>query len=149
MTTSTKTQKSTPAPAPAKRTAAKPKAETPAEAPAAKKATVPAKPAYRDVEGFAEALKSAKAAAKGNTDVTQALQLVTHLAWKTPGGNVGWAKGTTPNVVAYADDMAIPEGTSIPDALAAALAAADKGAADKPQKDALSVLTKVVKAHAA
>ena len=147
MTTSTKTQKSTPAPA--KRTAAKPKAETPAEAPAAKKATVPAKPAYRDVEGFSEALKSAKAAAKGNTDVTQALQLVTHLAWKTPGGNVGWAKGTTPNVVAYADDMAIPEGTSIPDALAAALAAADKGAADKPQKDALSVLTKVVKAHAA
>lgn len=148
MTTSTKTQKSTPAPA--KRTAAKPKAETPAEAPA-KESTpkVPAKPAYRDVEGFAEALKSAKAAAKGNTDVTQALQLVTHLAWKTPGGNVGWAKGTTPNVVAYADDMAIPEGTSIPDALAAALAAADKGAADKPQKDALAVLTKVVKAHAA
>jgi len=152
MTTTQNKAKSTPAPA--KRTRAKkeapakeaPASEEPTEAPAPK---APAKPTYREVEGFTEALKSAKGVAKGNTDLTQPLQLITHLAWKTPGGSVGWAKGTTPQVIAYADDSAIPEGTSIPDAMDAALSAADKAAGDKPQKDAVAVLSKVIKGHTA
>ena len=158
MTVSTKTQKSTSTPAPAKRpnrTAksaapkpeAKPAAEPKAEAKAEPKA--PAQPTYREAADFTPALKAAKAAAKGNVDLTQPLQLITHLAWKTPGGSVSWAKGTTPQVIAYADDIAVPEGTPIPDALAAALSIAEKAAADQPQKDALGVLSKVIKEHAA
>jgi hypothetical protein len=136
-----------------KKQAAK-KAATPAPAPAAKKAAPepapkaePAKSTYREVEDFTPALKAAKSLAKGNVDLTQPLQLITHLAWKTPGGAVGWAKGTTPQVIAYADDIAVPSGTPIPEAMAAALSAADKAATDKPQKDAVSVLAKVIKAH--
>jgi hypothetical protein len=136
-----------------KKQAAK-KAATPAPAPAAKKAAPepaakpePAKSTYREVEDFTPALKAAKSLAKGNVDLTQPLQLITHLAWKTPGGAVGWAKGTTPQVIAYADDIAVPSGTPIPEAMAAALSAADKAATDKPQKDAVSVLAKVIQAH--
>lgn len=151
MTTSTKTRstkKATPAPAkkstpaPAKKAAATPtpaKTETP---------SVPGKPTYREVEDFTPALKAAKSLAKGNVDLVQPLQLITHLAWKTPGGAVGWAKGTTANVVAYADDIAVPAGTPIPEAMEAALHAADKAATDKPQKDAVAVLARVIKAHA-
>lgn len=136
----TTTKKSTPAPA--KRTAPAKK-----EAAATKEPTAPAKPTYREVEEFGPALKAAKGVAKGNTDLVQALQLITHLGWKTPGGSVGWAKGTTANVVAYADDIAVPSGTPIPDAMDATLSAASKAATDKPQKDAVSVLAKVIKAH--
>jgi len=160
MTVSTKTQKSTSTPAPAKRpnrTAksaapkpeAKPAAEPKAKAEAKAEPKAPAQPTYREAADFTPALKAAKAAAKGNVDLTQPLQLITHLAWKTPGGSVSWAKGTTPQVIAYADDIAVPEGTPIPDALAAALSIAEKAAADQPQKDALGVLSKVIKEHAA
>ncbi len=139
MTTTTKKQAAkkaaTPAPAPKK------------AAPAPAKAEAPAKSTYREVEDFTPALKAAKSLAKGNVDLTQPLQLITHLAWKTPGGAVGWAKGTTPQVIAYADDIAVPSGTPIPEAMAAALSAADKAATDKPQKDAVAVLAKVIKAH--
>lgn len=152
MTTSTKARtaakKSTPAPA--KKSATPTPAKKTAETPAAKKTeapAAPAKPTYREVEDFTPALKAAKSLAKGNVDLMQPLQLITHLAWKTPGGSVGWAKGTTANVVAYADDIAVPAGTPIPDAMAAALSAADKAATDKPQKDAVAVLAKVVKSH--
>src|SRR5262245_66684246 len=90
-TSSTKTpapaKKST-TPAPAKRTAAKKAAASEATEPKA-----PAKPTYREVEDFTPALKAAKSAAKGNTDLVQPLQLITHLAWKTPGGSVGWEIG--------------------------------------------------------
>ena len=134
------TKKSTPAPA--KRTAKKT-----AEEPSKESPTAPASPTYRENEEFVPALKAAKSLAKGNSDLTQALQLITHLAWKTPGGSVGWAKGTTANVVAYADDIAVPSGTPIPDAMDAALSAASKAATDKPQKDAVAVLSKVIKSH--
>lgn len=131
-------------PAPAKPAAAKPAPKAEAPAPAA-----PARPTYREVDEFTPALKAAKGVAKGNVDLIQPLQLITHLAWKTPGGSVGWAKGTTATVVAYADDIAVPSGTPIPDAMAAALSAADKAATDKPQKDAVAVLSKVIKGHSA
>jgi len=139
-----RTAKSTPAPA--KRTAKK--AETP-EVPEAKAPKAPALPTYREIEEFTPALKAAKSAAKGNVDLTQPLQLITHLAWKSPGGQVGWAKNTTQAVMDYADDIAVPAGTSIPDAMNTALSIAEKAATEKPQKDAVAVLAKVIKAHAA
>lgn len=134
--TSAKASKATPAPA---------KKPAPAPAKAEAKEAAPAKSTYREVPEFTPALKAAKSLAKGNTDLTQPLQLITHLAWKTPGGTVGWAKGTTETVKAYADDIAVPAGTPIPEAMDAALSAAEKGAADQPQKDAVAVLSKVIK----
>jgi hypothetical protein len=155
MTTATKSRGSAAAKSAAAKKAAAAKKETPAPevtetpAPEAKEPKAPSKPAYRNAEGFTDALKSAKGVAKGNADLTQPLQLITHLAWKSPAGKVGWAEGTTASVMAYADDIAVPEGTAIPEALAAALSAADKGAADKPQKDAVAVLAKVINGHTA
>ena len=151
MTTSTRTKttpkstpttgtKATPKATPAKPT---PKAEVkPTPAPTAKPTTT-----YREVADFTPALKAAKSLSKGNADLSMPLQLITHLAWKTPGGAVGWAKGTTATVVAFADDLAVPTGTPISEAMDAALSAAEKGATDKPQKDAVAVLAKVIKAH--
>lgn len=114
---------------------------TTTEAPAPK---VKGEPTYRERADFTPALKAAKSLAKGNVDLTQPLQLITHLSWKTPGGSVGWAKGTTANVIAYADDIAAPVGTPIPEAMTAALSAAEKATTDQPQKDALAVLATVI-----
>lgn len=133
------------APAPAKKAVAKPAAEKPA----AKKAEPkePAAPTYREHEDFVPAFKAAKAAAKGNADMTQALQLLGHLSWKTPGGSVGWAAGTTKKVTDYAEDILVMPGQDIPEAMDTVLGVATKAAADKPQKDAVAVLAKVVKSH--
>lgn len=148
MTAATKSAKSkSPAKSatPTKSASATPAKQTPAKpAPTSSTSAV----TYREVADFTPALKAAKSLSKGNTDLSMPLQLITHLAWKTPGGSVGWAKGTTATVVAYADDLAVPTGTPIPEAMDAALSAATKGATDKPQKDAVAVLTKVIKAHA-
>ena len=136
-TTGTKTAAKAPAKAPAKKTA-EPKA--PKE---------PNVPSYREADNFADAMKSARSLAKDNGELKSALQLITHLSWKTPGGKVGWVDGTTPAVVEYAADLAIAEGTPIPEALEAALVVAEKAAAsEKPQKDAVAVLAKIVRSHA-
>ena len=134
----------------AKKAAAKPAAK-PAEAakPAAKKEPKePAAPTYREHEDFVPAFKAAKAAAKGNDDLTQALQLLGHLSWKTPGGSVGWAAGTAKKVTDYAEDILVMPGQDIPEAMDTVIKVAQGAAADKPQKDAVAVLAKIVKAHA-
>lgn len=134
----------------AKKAAAKPAAK-PAEAakPAAKKELKePAAPTYREHEDFVPAFKAAKAAAKGNDDLTQALQLLGHLSWKTPGGSVGWAAGTTKKVTDYAEDILVMPGMDIPEAMGTVIKVAQEATADKPQKDAVAVLAKIVKAHA-
>lgn len=135
--------------APAK-TAAKAPAKT-AEKPAAEKAPKePNVPSYREAADFGDAIKAARGVAKDNADLKSALQLITHLTWKTPGGKVGWVDGTTPAVVEYATDLAIADGTPIPEALEAALGEAEKASAsDKPQKDAVAVLAKIIRGHAA
>jgi hypothetical protein len=137
----------------AKKTAAKAPAKTAESKPAAKKAAAPKEPnvpSYREAADFGDAMKAARSSAKDNGDLKSALQLITHLTWKTPGGKVGWVDGTTPAVVEYAADLAIAEGTPIPEALEAALAVAEKAAAaDKPQKDAVAVLAKIVRGHTA
>ena len=130
--------------APAKKAAAKPaEAEKPKKEP-----KEPAAPTYREHEDFVPAFKAAKAAAKGNDDLTQALQLLGHLSWKTPGGSVGWAAGTTKKVTDYAEDILVMPGQDIPEAMDTVIKVAQGAAADKPQKDAVAVLTKIVKAHA-
>ena len=135
----------------AKKAAAKPAAK-PAEAakpaPAKKEPKEPAAPTYREHEDFVPAFKAAKAAAKGNDDLTQALQLLGHLSWKTPGGSVGWAVGTTKKVTDYAEDILVMPGQDIPEAMDTVIKVAQEAAADKPQKDAVAVLAKIVKAHA-
>lgn len=131
----------------AKKAAAKPAAK-PAEAakPAAKKEPKePSAPTYREHEDFVPAFKAAKAAAKGNDDLTQALQLLGHLSWKTPGGSVGWAAGTTKKVTDYAEDILVMPGQDIPEAMDTVIKVAQEAAADKPQKDAVAILAKVVK----
>jgi len=135
-------------PAPAKRTAQKPAAAKP-EAKAKPEPKAPAQPTYREAVDFTDALKAAKSAGKGNQELTDVLRLITHLAWKTPGGKVGWADKTTQSVVDFANEVLIVEGTLLPEAMTSALSIAEKAAADKPQKDAVAVLSKVIKAHAA
>ena len=136
-------------------TAAKPAAKKPAAKPAEaakpaakKEPKEPAAPTYREHEDFVPAFKAAKAAAKGNDDLTQALQLLGHLSWKTPGGSVGWAAGTTKKVTDYAEDILVMPGQDIPEAMDTVIKVAQEAAADKPQKDAVAVLAKIVKAHA-
>lgn len=104
---------------------------------------------YRDGKDFLPALSAATTAAKGNKDLLSSLQLIRHLAWKTPGGSVGWSKGTTPTVIEFANDIAVPAGTAIPEALDAALSHASKAATDKPQQESVAVLAKVIKNHEA
>lgn len=122
--------------------------EAPAEeAPAPAKEKQPAVPAYRMAEGFNEAAKSLRSLSKG-TSLKPLVQLITHLAWKTPNGAVGWSKGTTADVVSTADDLAIGTGTPINEAMETALSAAEKEAGDG-QRDALEVLAGIVRGHAA
>jgi len=140
----------------AKKTAAKAPAKTAAKAPAEKPAAKekapkePNVPSYREAADFGDAIKAARGVAKDNAELKSALQLITHLTWKTPGGKVGWVDGTTPAVVEYAADLAIADGTPIPEALESALVVAEKAAAsEKPQKDAVAVLAKIIRSHAA
>ncbi len=145
MTTATKP---TAAKAPTKKTAAAP-AKTAEAKPAAEKAPKePNVPSYREAADFKEALAAARSAAKDNAELKSAVQLITHLTWKTPGGKVGWVDGTTPAVVDYATDLTIAEGMPIPEALETVLGVAEKAAAaEKPQKDAVAVLAKIIRGH--
>ena len=143
MTTTTKsrspkskaTPKTTPEVKPEATTEAKP------EAPKAK--------AYRELPDYTPALKAARSLSKGNPELSQPLQLITHLAWKTPTSTVGWSKGTTANVIAYADDIAVPVGTPISEAMQAALSAAQKAATTDPQKEAVAALAAILEGHGA
>ena len=105
------------------------------------------KKVYRDNPDFGPALKSAKSLSRGNIPLGQAIQLITHLAWKTPSSSVGWSKGTTPNVIAYADDLAVPVGTPIADAMAVALNAAERSVEGDAQRDSVAVLAEVIRQH--
>lgn len=155
MTTSTKARTSrTSTAAKAKATPDTPKAEVAKTEPTPVAKTEPTPKAekstsrpYRDNDDFAPALKAVKSLSKGNPDLSQPVQLITHLGWKTPTASVGWAKGTTANVIAYADDIAVPTGTPVAEAMSVALSAAAKGAKDEAQKAAVAALTTVVKSH--
>lgn len=121
--------------------------ETP-EAEAKTEPKAKASPAYRTAEGFTEAAKSLRSLAKGNPALRSMVQLITHLAWRTPQGAVGWAKGTTADVISTADDLAIGTGTPLPQAMDVALSAAEKEVGDE-QRDAFDALAGIVRAHAA
>lgn len=102
---------------------------------------------YREVDGFKDGLKSAVAVAKENADLKATLQLIRHLAWGTPRSTVSWAAGTTESVVQTANDLTIADGTPLPEALNIALKAASSAAKEKPEKDAVAVLSKLIKSH--
>lgn len=81
---------------------------------------------YRARKGFTTALVAATAAYPAHKPT---LQVVGHLAWRTPGGKVAWHKGTTPSVVAHANHLGCTPGTTVPAALALCLAALPTGPA--------------------
>jgi len=99
---------------------------------------------YREDLIFSLALKAAKSVGRGNVALAQPLQLITHLAWRSPDDTVGWHERTTPSVMAYAEEISLPEGTALPDAMSAALAYARKVIATEPEKDTLAVLAAVI-----
>ncbi len=94
---------------------------------------------YRTLADFVPAMKSAKSLAKGNEELGNLLQLVGHLAYKTPGGSVGWTKGTTPTVIATAIDAGADVGLPLPEALGRVFKVAEK-VATKEQKEAVVIL---------
>ena len=75
---------------------------------------------YRARPGFAVALAACQQAHPAHRPT---MQVVGHLAWRTPGGKVAWHKGTTPSVVAHATALGATPGTPVPAALATCLAA--------------------------
>lgn len=74
---------------------------------------------YRARPGYTTAMAAALAAMPAHKPT---LQVVGHLAWRTPGGKVAWHKGTTPSVVAHANALGATPGTPVPQALAMCLA---------------------------
>lgn len=152
MSTTTKTNpKATPVKAtPVKATSVKatPAKSTPAKStPAKTEVKLAPRTNYRSVADFAPAIKSARSLAKGNPELTLAVQLITHLAWKTPDGTVGWNEGTTASVVAHANDLAIPVGTKIDTAMGVVLDEAARAAQNDAQTEAVKALAAVVKTH--
>ena len=115
------------------------------KAPAKEKVTTTA---YRTDEGFLDAQKALRSLSKGNSALKPLVMLITHLAWKTPGGTVGWTKGTTADVIATADDLAIGTGTPVNEAMETALSAAEKEVGDS-QREAFDVLAGIIRGHAA
>lgn len=101
---------------------------------------------YRTDEGFLDAQKALRSLSKGNGALKPLVMLITHLAWKTPNGTVGWTKGTTADVVSTADDLAIGTGTPIPQAMEVTLTEAEKVLEDS-QKDAFDILSSIVRSH--
>ena len=75
---------------------------------------------YRARKGYAAALAACQQAHPAHRPT---LQVVGHLAWRTPGGKVAWHKGTTHSVVAHATALGCAPGTPVPAALATCLAA--------------------------
>lgn len=152
MATTTKTatpaKKATPAakkaaPAVAKTSPAPKAAEVPkaAETPAPKSSRT-----YRDVDGFMDLMKATRKVCK-DPEFKAPLQLITHLAWKTPGGSVGWSKGTTESVMDYADDVLAGPGTAIPAAMDIALKVLVKTAKSDEEKAAVKALGDMITAH--
>lgn len=149
MTTTTKKAAAKPAAAKPAAAAKEPAKKAPAKKaePAEKKVVVPS---YREAADFQPALKAAKSLAKDNGDLKSSLQLITHLAWKSPGAEISWAEATTPTVVEYATELGFGPGDKVAEALEATLKVAEKASAsDAPAKEAVGVLAKVIRGHAA
>lgn len=148
MTATTSTRKATAKTATKAKTAPKTEAKTEAKTAPTPAPEVTAKTsnvAYRNVDGFADALKSFDGLAKG-TMLKPYAQLLRHLAWKTPGGSVAWTKGTTAEVPATAESLGIKVGTAIPQAMDTVLFAAGEATTDA-QEGALEVLRDIIQTH--
>ena len=80
--------------------------------------------AYRNNAAFTTALAAVKAA-HGPAGAAQ-VQVLTHLAWRTPTANVAWHKGTAKGMVTNAKALGVVPGVALPKAMASTLAALPK-----------------------
>jgi len=64
----------------------------------------------------------------------QAVQLITHLAWRGPSGLVGWHKGTAKTVLETSKAMGVEVGMPLPEAMATVMAALPKAKVAKLAK---------------
>lgn len=106
---------------------------------------------YRDAEGFKETLKSLRSLTKGEDSrpaMRSAVQLITHLAWRSPDDTVSWYERTPQNVMDYADVLAVGPGTSIREAMEVALRHVE-AAATSGQAEGVGVLAGIIRQHGA
>ncbi|MFB9732641.1 hypothetical protein [Ornithinimicrobium kibberense] len=107
---------------------------------------------YRDVEGFKEALTSLRSMTRGDDArpaMRSAVQLITHLAWRSPDDTVSWYESSTPqSVMDYADFLAVGTGTVIREAMEVALRHAEAATKDG-QAEGVAVLAGIIRQHGA
>lgn len=107
---------------------------------------------YRDVEGFKEALTSLRSMTRGDDArpaMRSAVQLITHLAWRSPDDTVSWYESSTPqSVMDYADFLAVGTGTVIREAMEVALRHAEAATKDG-QAEGVDVLAGIIRQHGA
>lgn len=106
---------------------------------------------YRDVEGFKEALTSLRSMTRGDDArpaMRSAVQLITHLAWRSPDDTVSWYERTPQSVMDYADFLAVGTGTLIREAMEVTLRHAEAAANDGQAED-LEDLAGIIRQHGA
>lgn len=99
---------------------------------------------YRANNAWQLAHAAAKGAAAGNPQYAAGVQVLTHLAWRAPGGAVGWHKGTNPTMVANATAMGVATGMPVQAAMVAVLAHMAASNPTAPQAAALATLAQLV-----
>ena len=88
------------------------------------KAAKPAKAApYRSVPAWHAAHAAAVGQHRGNPQARAALQVGTHLAWRSPNGTVAWNKGTNAAMLAHAATLGVQVGQPVHEAMALVIAA--------------------------
>ena len=91
------------------------------------KAAKAAKPAkaqpYRGVPSWHAAHAAAVGQHRGNAEARAALQVGTHLAWRSPNGSVAWTKGTNAAMLAHATTLGVQPGQPVHEAMALVIAA--------------------------
>lgn len=78
---------------------------------------------YRATPAWHAAHAAALGAQRGNATARAALQVATHLAWRTPTGTVGWHKGTNAAMLATATTLGVQVGMPVHVAMAKVVAA--------------------------
>lgn len=106
---------------------------------------------YREAEGFKNALTSLRSLTSGEDSrpaMRSAVQLIRHLAWRSPDDSVSWYERTPQNVMDYADFLAVGTGTLIREAMEVALKHAEAATTDG-QAESLEALAGIIRLHGA
>lgn len=104
---------------------------------------------YREAEGFKEALEALRSLTKAEDSrpaMGSAVQLITHLAWRSPDNTVSWHRTTPQGVVDYADFLAVGPGTPIREAIKVALRHVE-AAASSGQTNCVGRLAEIIRQH--